>query len=53
MASLNVANVNGKAYSCWYKLNKTTVITVDTPVGKTEKREVHEIVPQGSGGAAL
>ena len=53
MASLNVANVNGKAYRCWYKLNKTTVITVDTPVGKTDKRQVHEIVPQGSGGAAL
>ena len=27
--------------------------TVNTPVGKTEKAEVHEIVPQGSGGAAL
>ena len=53
MASLNVANVNRKAYRCWYKLNKTTVITVNTPVGKTEKAKIHEIVPQGSGGAAL
>ena len=53
MASLNVANVNNKAYRCWYNLNKITVITVDTPVGKTEKATVHEIVPQGSGGAAL
>ena len=53
MASLNVANVNRKAYRCWYNLNKTTVITVDTPVGKSEKAVVHEIVPQGSGGAAL
>ena len=53
MASLNKAKVNCKAYQCWYKLNKTTVITVDTPVGKTKKAKVHEIVPQGSGGAAL
>ena len=29
------------------------VITVDTPVGRTETATVHEIVPQGSGGAAL
>ena len=29
------------------------MITVDTPVGKTEKATVHKIVPQGSGGAAL
>ena len=53
MASLNKANVNKKAYRCWFKLNKTTVISVETPVGRTEKAEVHEIVPQGSGGAAL
>ena len=53
MASLNVANVNNKAYRCWYNINKTAAITVDTPVGKTEKATVHEIVPQGSGGAAL
>ena len=53
MASLNFAKVNKKAYRCWFKLNETTVITVDTPVGKTEKAVVHEIVPQGSGGAAL
>ena len=53
MASLNVANVNIKAYRCWYNLNETTVITVDTAVGKSNKAVVHEIVPQGSGGAAL
>ena len=29
------------------------MITVDSPVGKTEQYVVHEIVPQGSGGAAL
>ena len=53
MASLNTAKVNCKAYRCWYKLNKTTVITVDTPVGKTKKALLHKIVPQESGGAAL
>ena len=53
MASLNSANVNNKAYRCWFNLNATTVISVDTPVGRTDKAEVHEIVPQGSGGAAL
>ena len=45
--------MNCKAYRCWFKLNETTVITVDTPVGKTDKAVVNEIVPQGSGGAAL
>ena len=29
------------------------MISVDTPVGKTERATVHEIVPQSSGGAAL
>ena len=53
MASLASANVNRKAYRCWYKMNETTVISVDTPVGRSEKATVHEIVPQGSGGAAL
>ena len=53
MASLASANVNKKAYRCWYKMNETTVISVDTPVGRSEKATVHEIVPQGSGGAAL
>ena len=53
MASLNQAKVNRKAYRCWFKLNETSVISVDTPVGRTEKAKVHEIVPQGSGGAAL
>ena len=53
MASLNSANVNKKAYRCWFRINETTVISVDTPVGRTEKKTVHEIVPQGSGGAAL
>ena len=53
MASLNSANVNNKAYRCWFNLNATTVISVDTPVGRTENAEVHKIVPQGSGGAAL
>ena len=50
MASLHV---NQKAFRCWFKVNKETVISVDTPVGRTEKATVHEIVPQGSGGAAL
>ena len=53
MASLIQANINKKAYRCWFRMNETTVISVDTPVGKTEKATVHEIVPQGSGGAAL
>ena len=53
MASLNFAAVNKEAYRCWFKMNETTVITVDTPVGRTETATVHEIVPQGSGGAAL
>ena len=53
MASLNDAKVNKKAYRCWFKLNETSVISVATPLGNTEKVEVHEIVPQGSAGAAL
>ena len=53
MANLNFANVNKKAYICWFKMNETTVITVDTLVGRTETATVHEIFLQGSGGAAL
>ena len=53
MASLHTAKVNQKAYRCWFKVNKETVISVDTPVGRTKKEMVHEVVPQGSGGAAL
>ena len=53
MISLNHANVNKKAYRCWFKMNETMVISVDTPVGRTNEATVHEIVPQGSGGAAL
>ena len=29
------------------------MISIDTLVGRTEKEMVHEVVPQGSGGAAL
>ena len=53
MTSLNQANVNKKAYRCWFRINETTVINMDTPVGKSKRATVHEIVPQGSGGAAL
>ena len=53
MTSLNEANVNRKAYRCWFKLNERTEIAVATPVGLTKKAEVKEIVAQGSGGAAL
>ena len=34
-------------------MNSKTVITVKTPAGPTESKEVHELVAQGSGGAAL
>ena len=34
-------------------MNETTVISVDTPLGRTNKATVHKIVPQSSGGAAL
>ena len=53
LTSLNEANVNKKAYRCWYKLNERTEITVATPVGLTKTAIVEEIVAQGSGGAAL
>ena len=53
MTSLAEANVNKKAYRCWYKLNQNTVISVARPAGMSEKAEVGEIVAQGSGGAAL
>ena len=53
MTSLNYANVNRKAYMCWFKLNRKTVISVATPAGLTKTAEAHEVVPQGSGGAAL
>ena len=42
MTSLNTANVNEKEYRCWFKLNATTVISEDTPVGRTEKEDVQE-----------
>ena len=53
MTCLSEANVNKKAYRCWFKLNETTKIAVATPVGLTKTAEVKEIVAQGSGGAAL
>ena len=53
MTCLNSANVNKKAYRCWFKLNKKTVISVATPAGMTTSPEAHEVLPQGSGGAAL
>ena len=53
MASIHHTNVDKKAYRCWFKMNETTVISVDTPVGRTDEATVHKIVPQGSGGAAL
>ena len=34
-------------------MNSKTVITVKTPAGATESKEVHKVVAQGSGGAAL
>ena len=33
MTTLKEANVNQKAYRCWFKLNKKTVINVATPAG--------------------
>ena len=53
MTSLKKANMNKKAYWCWFKLNQQTVINVATPAGMSKKAEVGEIVAQGSGGAAL
>ena len=53
MTSLNEANINKKAYRCWFKLNAKTKISVATPAGTTETADVAEIVAQGSGGAAL
>ena len=53
MTTLNYANVNKKAYRCWFKLNSKTVISVATPAGLTKTAEAYEVVPQGSGGAAL
>ena len=52
MTSLSSANVNKKAYRCWYKLNQKTVFRVATPAGTTESSEATDLVPQGSGGAA-
>ena len=53
MTCLNYANVNKKAYRCWFKLNQKTVISVATPTGTTQTEDAHEVVPQGSSGAAL
>jgi hypothetical protein len=53
MTTLNEANVNKKAYRCWFKLNEKTAIKVATPAGLTKSADVGEIVAQGSGGAAL
>ena len=53
MTCLNSDNINKKAYRCWFKLNQKTAISVATPAGQTESKDAHEVVPQGSGGAAL
>ena len=53
MTSLNEANINKKAYRCWFRLNEKTQISVATPAGTTETADVEEIVAQGSGGAEL
>ena len=53
MNTLHSAKVSMKAYRVWYKLNSKTVITVKTPAGSTDSKEAHELVAQGSGGAAL
>ena len=48
MTSLSSANVNKKAYRCWYKLNQKTVFRVATPAGTTVSSEATDLVPQGS-----
>ena len=53
MNTLHSAELPSKAYRMWFKLNSKTIITVKTPAGPTESKEVHELVAQGSGGAAL
>jgi hypothetical protein len=52
MTSLSSVKVNQKAYRCWYKLNEKTVFSVATPAGTTKSAVAHDLVPQGSGGAA-
>ena len=53
MTTLKEANVNQKAYRCWFRLNENTTIKVATPAGTTKTANVGEILAQGSGGAAL
>ena len=53
MNTLHEASIPRKAYRAWFKLNSKTQVTVKTPAGQTEHREVGELVGQGSGGAAL
>ena len=42
------ANVKGKVYKLVYELNKDNRITVRTPVGDSDKRNVKESITQGS-----
>ena len=53
MNTLHEANIPPKASGAWFKLNSQTRVTVKTPAGQTEHRDVGELVGQGSGGAAL
>ena len=53
MNTLHMAEIHKKCYRTWFNLNKRTVISVKTPSGTTKSKETHEIVAQGSGGAAL
>ena len=46
MTSLHKANINQKAFRCWFKLNEKTMISVAKPAGTTEIAEVSEIVAQ-------
>ena len=40
MTSLHKANMNQKAFRCWFKLNEKTMISVAKPAGTTEIAEV-------------
>ena len=47
MTTLNEANVNKKAYRCWFKPSERTAINVATPAGLTTTAQVGEKWPKG------
>ena len=47
------AGIQGARYRTYHKLQQQTLISVKTPVGQSEERDVGAVIGQGAAGAAL